>query len=329
MTNWNFAHLTRTGRNNTYSFNTFSSEEYTEIDHPTAQSRNFSDIFSLSQSTLAMTNLKSYYLVPFSLILCCCIVSGLLWMRTRSYENVLDTDYTPEKENNSRSRKQCILRTLVITIEFFRSCLYHGIGSLVVTYVIKYLEFGKSTASDISLTFFLASSLVPIPVVFLSRYFPSKTLVGVSLVIATITMIITWLIIDQHTFVIWIWAAFCGLCLPGGEVPCLSWYKEMNKASATTISFFVTAFALGAMIGPGLTGLLMSWQKPAWFMHSLLAMLVVLDVMYTATFIVDRWRRSSAKTQHDDTMICGRCANSNTITQIMISRYSLCCPLAS
>ena len=177
----------------------------------------------------------------------------------------------------------------MVLFELFRSCYARGISGLIVTYVIKHLKVDKTTASNISSTFFVATSIAPIQMMFLLRYIHPRILLGVSLVVTTITMVVTLFLVDRYVFLVWTWAALCGACVTISEVPCYSWYSEkINKASATETSYLMTAYTLGSMVGPGVTGLAMSWQNPAWYMHSLLGMVILADVMYMAVFIADR-----------------------------------------
>ena len=267
----------------------FSNEAYLEIYQPVISIRNLSGASSPEKTNFMLTDLKSYYLIPFLLMLCCCVAALLVWVTSKSCKNVLDSNRAVEKEFNFRSKKQYMFRALMILLELFRSSYAHGVGSLMVTYVIKVLRFDKTTASDISFTFFVTSAVVPIPMVLLLRYIRPKILLCVDLVITTSIMVITWLMIEKYVFLIWVWAALCGGCVSGGEAPCYSWYNERNTASASETSFMVTAFALGAMVGPAMTGIAMSLQNPAWFMHSLLGIVILADVAYIAAFIADRY----------------------------------------
>ena len=280
--------------NGTASINSQSgslSKDYSEIIEPTVTLSNFRSAISLSRRSFSLTNLKSYYAVPFCLILSCGTISWLIWTKAKTSKNVLDSDSDREQRGggNTRTRKQYIFCVLMVLFELFRSCYTRGISGLIVTYVIKHLKVGKTTASNIASTFFAATSVAPIPMVFLLRYIHPRILLGVSLVVTTITMVITLLLVDRYVFLVWIWATLCGACVTVSEVPCYSWYSEkISKTSATETSYLMTAYALGSMIGPGVTGLAMSWQNPAWYMHSLLGMVILADGMYMAVFIADR-----------------------------------------
>ena len=306
-----------------HSDNNLSDGVYPEFIHTTVTSRNVIDGVILTQPTFTLTNLKSYYAIPFYIMLCCCIFSWLIWVRVKTYRNVLGSDQVSKSNDIDSSRKQCTICVLVLLLELLRNCYFYGIGSLMVTYVIKHLKFEKTAASDISFTFFMASSVMPIPMMFLLRYISPKILLGVSLVLTTITMMITWLIIDHHMFIIWIWAVLCGVLVPGGQVPSCSWYTERSNASATDTSFLVAAYALGAMIGPGLTGLAMSFQNPAWFMHSLLAMVIVTDIIYVGACIVDWWNisyHSASKSRHKCFMLSISVPIISCLTQTWLTR---------
>ena len=90
------------------------SKDYSEIIEPTVTLSNFRDAISLSRMPFSLTNLKSYYAVPSCLILSCGIISWLIWTRSKTGKNVLDSDRAQRGESNNRTRKQYIFCVLMV-----------------------------------------------------------------------------------------------------------------------------------------------------------------------------------------------------------------------
>ena len=170
--------------------------------------------------------------------------------------------------------------TGLVALEFCRSWVLNGSYGLMITYMVKHLEVGQTTASQVTgvLNFsMLFSQLVGIALI---RFLQAPIFLGISYVAMMVINIVFTFNEDNNKGLIWIWAILNGALEPSAKIALYSWFYQSISVTAFRTSLLLVGWTGGAMAGSALTGYMMTRYNPGWFIFTLDGILVCSNVFF-------------------------------------------------
>ena len=237
------------------------------------------------------TNLPEYYALSAGSMFAIGVIACCMWAKSGTAMNVLSgvpkKSCKTEDNNASGKRPVEILATgLIMTSEGVRSAMSNTLYGLVVTYMINHLRLDKMTASDITSMMYICATASQLLTGVLLRIVPVKILLSLSVTTYTSMLLVSSFLIGEYPQIIWGITGICGLLLPTIKGSLYTWFNDVTEVTAAMTSFIVAFYAAGTMVGPAVTGILMTSQGSAWFLYSLDAFSIFTCIMIGSALIV-------------------------------------------
>ena len=219
------------------------------------------------------------------------MVSFYAFSLSKTVRTVLHTHIKENRSDNinivwERTSNEIILLTGLVILEGCRTVFTGGGYGLMVTYMVKHLKMGKTTASQVSSSWCFASLLSQLVGVISIRVIPAPTFLGISYFTAmVVNVVVTFTIDDDHKGLIWAWAILIGALLPSIMISIYSWFYQSISVTAFRTSLIIVGQQGGATVGSCLIGYMMTIINPGWFMFTLDGVLVIANIIFILVFI--------------------------------------------
>ena len=236
------------------------------------------------------TRLAHYYMFPVMSMTLASIASFYICCSSKTVKNVLSSrQKTDGSGSNKVSRKndfdETILLAGIVILEFCRDAVGSCAFGLMVTYMVKHLKMGKTTAPHVTSSWSLTANLSQLVGIVLIRFIPAPTLLGISLFTVMVINVAFTLSIDNHIGMVWIWAMLSGAFLPFVKISVYTWFYQAITVTAFRTSLILVGLTGGTMVGSALAGYLMTLYNPGWFVYSLDGMLICFSIVFVVTFV--------------------------------------------
>ena len=231
------------------------------------------------------TILTHYYMIPVMSMTFASAVSFYIFCSSKTVKHVLSPR---QKTNGSGIKKvsrgnnfdETILLSGIVILELCRSSVANGAFGLMVTYLVKHLKMGKTTASHVSSSWSLAANLSQMVGLLLIRFIPAPALLGISHFTVMVVNIAFTLSVDNHIWMVWIWATFTGSLLSCVKISIYTWFYQAITVTAFRTSLILVGLTGGAIVGSALAGYLMTLYNPVWFAYSLDGILICSSIVF-------------------------------------------------
>ena len=198
------------------------------------------------------TILTHYYMIPVMFMAIASLVSFYIFCASKTVKKVLSPQ---QKRDGSGIKKvsndfdETILLAGLVILELCRSVVANGAYGLIVTYWMKHLKMGKTTASHVTSSWSLVANLSQLAGIVLIRFIPAPTLLGISHLFVTIVNVAFTFNVDNHIWMVWIWATLTGALLPCVKISIYTWFYQ-----AISVTAFRTSLILFGLFGGGIVG---------------------------------------------------------------------------
>ena len=151
---------------------------------------------------------------------------------------------------------QKIRRIMIIIVEVtivsLGSVVEVGMGILIAPYCVKYLNWSKTEAANITSVFWAAYAASRLAAVFLDVFIkPTQMIFGGLLICVTGCLPVTFAL-DWHPAVLWVSTISVGIGMANLYPTILSWTEHKIKATEVVISIIAVGATLGYVYTPGL-----------------------------------------------------------------------------
>ena len=236
------------------------------------------------------TRLTDYYMFPVISMTLASIVSFYICCSSKTVKNALSSrQKTDGSGTNKVSRKndldETILLAGIVILEFCRNAVGSCAFGLMVTYMVKHLKMGKTTASHVTSSWSLTANLSQLVGIILIRFIPAPALLGISLFTVMVVNVAFTLSVDNHIGMVWIWAMLSGAFLPFVKISVYTWFYQAITVTAFRTSLILVGLTGGTMVGSALAGYLMTLYNPGWFVYSLDGMLICFSIVFVVTSV--------------------------------------------
>ena len=218
------------------------------------------------------------------------LVSFYAFSISKTVKTVLHSRVKEDRpENKSVDVKQnfneIILLTGLVFLLGCRTIVAKGGYGLMVTYMVKHLKMGKTTASQVTSSWSLASLLSQLVGVILIRVIPAPAFLGLSYFIAmVVSVVVTYTVVD-HKALIWLWAVLTGALLPSIMISIYSWFYQSVSITTFRTSLILVGQQGGSIVGASLLGYMMTIRNPGWFMFTLDGVLAIANITFLITLV--------------------------------------------
>ena len=155
------------------------------------------------------TTLTQYYLIPVMSMTFASAVAFYLFCSSKTVKHVLAPRQKAdgsgfEKVSRGKYFDEPILLAGIVILELCRSSVANGAFGLMVTYLVKHLKMGKTTASHITSSWTLVANLSQLAGLLLIPFIPAPALLGTSHFTVMVVNIAFTLSVDM-VWMVWIW----------------------------------------------------------------------------------------------------------------------------
>ena len=236
------------------------------------------------------TMLVYYYVVPTVSMVFASLVSFYAFSLSKTVKTVLHSRVKGDRPENKsvdvkRNFNEIILLTGLVFLLGCRTIVAKGGYGLMVTYMVKHLKMGKTTASQVTSSWSLASLLSQLVGIILIRVLPAPAFLGISYFIAMIVNLVVTFTVDDHKGLIWVWAVLTGALLPSIMISIYSWFYQSVSITTFRTSLILVGQQGGSIVGTSLIGYMMTIRNPGWFMFTLDGILAIANIIFLITLV--------------------------------------------
>ncbi len=201
-------------------------------------------------------------------------------------QNSIETQRQKQISNTKRRRQNIVKVTLFTVLLTLEMSFEIAFGSLLVTFLVKQLEWAQATALMMFSVFFFSNAVARVLAVPVAKFVSTIPMITSGLLLSTLAIVLLATFIQAHHSVIWISTIVIGAVSAVLIPTTLAWANSNLEVTGAIASILTVPWGSGLFMGPMTVGFFLEIFGPMYYTYTLIVYILLSDIVFFITLVV-------------------------------------------